>query len=93
MILNFVRLELVTFKKTDLKPDRLTYCYSYFLYTTISWILPLFFRLCLEYGASKQSKNTKKILILNKKIKIFENTGLTAFPNGPFHMLLLPPHS
>ena len=33
-------------------------------------------------SASKRSKNTKKILISIKKIKIFRNAGWTAFPNG-----------
>jgi hypothetical protein len=43
-----------------------------------------FLKIIFDISASKQSKNTKKILILSKKkFKYSGNVGWTAFPNGP----------
>jgi len=44
-----------------------------------------FLKIIFDISASKQSKNTKKILILSKKkFKYSGNVGWTAFPNGPW---------
>jgi hypothetical protein len=45
-----------------------------------------FLKIIFYINVSKRSKNTKKILILNKnKFQFFRNTGLTMFPNEPLY--------